>query len=407
MSTYDHKRQIFYTNLLLLGYDQSFAQTHGIHKVAFNVDMFKLPNKAGFEVVIYFLFHRLDPQRSAAEFRSCWPVRDKKAEQTFRKVCNGWLCQIAQDEPDAHLPKIVPSIFQSPGGERFCNLLLAFSTYVLSTIIKAENGVSAVDMLLRPILTPQNIEYAAAMVKGTHCMVINGRKRFFDSIHNRETLHKTWQSSAKDMLTEYRRLSKKIRETEANVKDILSNHGDRGISSPARSDRNRKSLTSASKHGRIFDVNIQSVRREEKIQKVRDLWSSVEDFLASSDTQQEVVSSILSGVVHKYILRASDLDIRIPEMLLRECERELLKRDISNTYKAGKLDLVSILNLWNLSMHLYLERFEECDVIDLSKQLEDLQPKVNALNQQLDSSRTLANSLRTQLIPELKESSAR
>jgi len=51
----------------------------------------------------------------------------------------------------------------------------------------------------------------------------------------------------------------------------------------------------------------------------------VEDFLASSDTQQEVVSSILSGVVHKYILRASDLDIRIPEMLLRECERELLK----------------------------------------------------------------------------------
>jgi len=29
---------------------------------------------------------------------------------------------------------------------------------------------------------------------------------------------------------------------------------------------------------------------------------------------------------------------------------------------------------------------------------------VNALNQQLDSSRTLANSLRTQLIPELKES---
>jgi len=71
------------------------------------------------------------------------------------------------------------------------------------------------------------------------------------------------------MLTEYRRLSKKIRETEANVKDILSNHGDRGISSPARSDRNRKSLTSASKHGRIFDVNIQSVRREEKIQKVQ------------------------------------------------------------------------------------------------------------------------------------------
>lgn len=55
-------------------------------------------------------------------------------------------------------------------------------------------------------------------------------------------------------------------------------------------------------------------------------------------------------------------------------------------------------------MHLYLEKFEECDNIDLSRQLADLQPKVHSQNSQLVSSEKLATSLRDQLIPELKES---
>ena len=59
--------------------------------------------------------------------------------------------------------------------------------------------------------------------------------------------------------------------------------------------------------------------------QVRDLWNIVEGFLASSSDHQEVVGSILSGVVHKYVLSAADLDVIIPEMLLRECERELIK----------------------------------------------------------------------------------
>lgn len=55
------------------------------------------------------------------------------------------------------------------------------------------------------------------------------------------------------------------------------------------------------------------------------MWGVVEDFLASASSQQDVIASILSGVIHKYILRASELDLHIPEMLLRECEEELLK----------------------------------------------------------------------------------
>lgn len=64
----------------------------------------------------------------------------------------------------------------------------------------------------------------------------------------------------------------------------------------------------------------------------------------------------------------------------------------------------SVMNLWNLSMHLYLEKFEECETINLTGQLADLQPKVHTQNSQLQASQQLCGSLRDQLIPDLKES---
>ncbi|XP_067929992.1 HAUS augmin-like complex subunit 6 [Watersipora subatra] len=405
MSSAGEKRQVFYTNMLLLGFDGKAPSPNHFNKVvAFNVDMFKVPNKSAFEVVIYFLFTKLSPSRAKEEFRDCWPILDKKREQMFRRVCNGWLSQIAQNEPDAHLPKIVPSVFQSPGGDRFCHLIFAFSTYVLTQIMKQKHGVKEKDMLRRPLLTPQNMDLSSAMTQALYCSVIEHRQRFFERIQIRESLHKSWQKSASVMVQDYRRLSKDLRQSEAEIEKLLAKHADKGFSSPVRRDGPRKNLSLSTRHGRVFDTNIESVNRKDKVKKVRELWHTVEGFLASSVTQQEVVSSILSGVVNKYVLDAAALDLRVPEMLLRECERELLKRDIGNTYKAGKLDLLSILHLWNLSMHLYLEKFEEADRLDLTNQLKDLQPKVHGQHSQLQGCRELARDLHDRLIPELKES---
>lgn len=51
----------------------------------------------------------------------------------------------------------------------------------------------------------------------------------------------------------------------------------------------------------------------------------VEGFQAATTDHQQIVSSILSGVVHKYILNAESIDFKVPELLLRECEKELKK----------------------------------------------------------------------------------
>ena len=63
--------------------------------------------------------------------RYCWPVSDKKQEQQFRRVCSDWLTEIAKDDDDAYFPRIVASIFLSPGGDKFYQLLMAFTRYVM------------------------------------------------------------------------------------------------------------------------------------------------------------------------------------------------------------------------------------------------------------------------------------
>ena len=55
-------------------------------------------------------------------------------------------------------------------------------------------------MLHRPMLTPQNLQFAPAMIQSTQCSVIDNRKKFFDRVQTRGTLHRTWQKTARLVL---------------------------------------------------------------------------------------------------------------------------------------------------------------------------------------------------------------
>jgi HAUS augmin-like complex subunit 6 len=108
-------REMFYTNLLLLGFDSATYEEK--FRIPVNRDMFVLPNKKGMEVVMHFLFNRLDSHLCYEEFRDCWPVLDKKQEQQFRKTCTLWLSRIAKENKEVRFPRIVASLFMSPGGQ--------------------------------------------------------------------------------------------------------------------------------------------------------------------------------------------------------------------------------------------------------------------------------------------------
>ena len=82
----------------------------------------------------------MSPYRMWFLFRDCWPVRDKKDEQLFRRACHSWLSDISKEEENNFVPRINPSLLMSPGGEKFHHILLALSTLVLQKCTMQECG---------------------------------------------------------------------------------------------------------------------------------------------------------------------------------------------------------------------------------------------------------------------------
>jgi len=58
------------------------------------------------------------------------------------------------------------------------------------------------------------------------------------------------------------------------------------------------------------------------------MWKVFEEFHSSQSFDREIIDSILQGSLEKYKIDASELNIKIPDMLLRKCEQELQRVSI-------------------------------------------------------------------------------
>ncbi|KAI9561260.1 hypothetical protein GHT06_012216 [Daphnia sinensis] len=107
------------------------------HKIKFDKDLFRVPNQKAFQLVIHFLFNKLDGSRSKEVFRDVWPITDKKQEAEFRKKVRLWLAEVQENNKDAFQfdgRHINPSMFLSPGGEKFAQLMCALASHILNKI---------------------------------------------------------------------------------------------------------------------------------------------------------------------------------------------------------------------------------------------------------------------------------
>ena len=57
--------------------------------------------------------------------------------------------------------------------------------------------------------------------------------------------------------------------------------------------------------------------------QVRDLWRAVDAFYVAQSAERDVVASVLQEAESKYRLDATEINVQVPEMLLRECQQEL------------------------------------------------------------------------------------
>lgn len=58
----------------------------------------------------------------------------------YLEFCTLWFFSTEQEEPEAMLPRISPSLFLTPGGAKFYQLLYRFSRYVILQVNDKENG---------------------------------------------------------------------------------------------------------------------------------------------------------------------------------------------------------------------------------------------------------------------------
>nr|XP_006814144.1 PREDICTED: uncharacterized protein LOC100366745 [Saccoglossus kowalevskii] len=375
-------RELFFNNLLLLGFEATREEAK--HRIPFTSEMFALPNKKGFEVVTHFLFEKLNPAMAAEQFRDCWPVADKKQEQQFRKTVSNWIQHIAKECPEANLPRIVPSMFLSPGGDKFYNLLMHFSTFVCMKLITDEHGMKPRQFLQRPKLMPSYSHLGIPIVKSLHCGAIRHRKKFLEKLQSSAVLQKEWQEVSNDFVKNHRVLKKQIRELDRKVEDMRQKNHELNHKAGSPVPMRRRS------GGRFEgEMEVEAIKRAQRIQKVRELWNSIEDFHGNHSHHREVLDSVLNGLANKHMIDASDI---------------IIQRNIGNTYEGGKLNLLTILHLYNLSLHLYIEKLQQT----VMPQFKELNPKIatefHIHHAHLVNTQALKSKLAFEMIPELKES---
>lgn len=79
--------------------------------------MFKNTNIKGMEIIMHYLFQKLDPKRAEKDFQLLFPVSDKKQRTTFRTVAMQWLKEM-KDRGSIYILNLQPTLLQSAYGEK-------------------------------------------------------------------------------------------------------------------------------------------------------------------------------------------------------------------------------------------------------------------------------------------------
>ncbi|XP_022429495.1 HAUS augmin-like complex subunit 6 isoform X1 [Delphinapterus leucas] len=306
--------------LQALGFEPGSATVAGgkiVSHTHLGVNMFDKLNRDAFQIVSYFLFQTLDQSLTKEVFKLCWPPFDQKSDTEFRKHCCEWLKKISA-ECGSSFPQVVGSLFLSPGGPKFIHLMYHFARFVAINYIKTHSKNSSVHFTETFNVKPQDLHKCIA-----RCHV--ARNRFLQILQREDYVTRKYQENAQLSVKQIQNLRSECIGQQNEIKK-MEPYDDQS--------------------------NIQ-----EKIQKVRSLWASVNETLMVLEKEREVVSSVLS-VVNQYTLDGTNVAINIPRLLLDKIEKQMCQLHIGNVYEAGKLNLLTVIQL--LNEVLKVMKYEHC-----------------------------------------------
>ncbi|XP_043422161.1 HAUS augmin-like complex subunit 6 [Prionailurus bengalensis] len=270
------------------------------------VNMFDKLNRDAFQIVSYFLFQTLDQSLTKEVFKLCWPPFDQKSDTEFRKHCCEWLKKISA-ECGSGFPQVVGSLFLSPGGPKFIHLMYHFARFVAIKYIKTHSRNSSIHFTETFNVKPQDMHKCIA-----RCHI--ARNRFLHILQREDCVIREYQENAQLSVKQVQNLRSECMGQENQIKK-MEPYDDQS--------------------------NIQ-----EKIQKVRSLWASVNETLTFLEKEREVVNAVLS-LVNQYTLDGTNVAIDIPRLLLDKIEKQMGQLHIGNVYEAGKLNLLTVIQLLN------------------------------------------------------------
>ncbi|XP_063770248.1 HAUS augmin-like complex subunit 6 [Pseudophryne corroboree] len=314
------QREHLWMALLALGFEagaEAAAFGRTLAHVTFGVNMFDKPNKDASYVVFHFLFAKLDNVRCKEVFRF-WPL-DKKKDAEFRKAVCDWLKKISEDVGNG-FPQVVASIFLSPGGPKFVHLLYHFARYVLLQHIKrdVDSGDSYIpDSLQCRIQDPQKAVARSKVARRRYLLTLQRENIVIGQYQKKSQL---LVKHIRDLRSEYARLQTQYRALQK--------------------------------------VEMNSCKWDSKIKEIRSMWDTVMRTMQAVDQEVEVVDSVLGVDVDQYCLDGSNVALNIPNVLVTRIEREMHMLQMENVYEAGKVNLVTVIQLLNEALKIV--KLEHC-----------------------------------------------
>ncbi|XP_020359879.1 HAUS augmin-like complex subunit 6 [Oncorhynchus kisutch] len=308
-------------SLLGLGFQPEVEVSSGASKanvkhIILGPNMFDKPNKDAFYIVTHFLLEKLNPTRFHDTYRHCWPVLDHKADAEFRKVTCAWLRDL-MDEQGSTIPKVVASLFLSPGGPKFVHLMLHLANYVEFQEMQtfSTDGTWVPEAAAAPASSVQMALKRFQMVK----------TRFLRGAVEQDRILHEYERQAQSQVKSLRDL----RAEDAKYNDLLKRHKN--------------------------EADKEETPQAEKIQKVRSLWSSIDGVLSTLEEERRVVECVIGGGVDQYTLDGTGLALKIPRVLLERIEQLSHLSSVGSVYEADQLNLLSMLELLHQALGLLVE----------------------------------------------------
>ncbi|CAG8443177.1 10302_t:CDS:10 [Ambispora gerdemannii] len=376
-------RSIFWTNLALLGFNPEIHATGTYSTIIFDKDVFtrSTNNVKAMELIVWFLFDRLDPVSARDSFAGCWPVTNPAESRQFRQVAFKRLEQFRKQGCLGNNDLVLRlSFFNECQGDRFDRIIMAFSSYVIQkTLVNnypQHTQVPNIDFECLKKIAPEMLKNILKI----HIKIQT--EKFVKHVQDRKECQDRWKNMADE-------LTRRIRTVTANNNELEK--------------ENYEFYQNRSLFERFDNMSVEQLcsLRLQITENVREFWATCVNWMEESRKYTESVDDIMNGQSNMYRLNGHEPRLEIPNIMMRLWEKQFHKDKI-NPYHNGKLDLESLVKLWKLAIQTLnlhvLRSHRDTTTISESEQL------INAFRQcileqktQSQSLSTLQESLRTRL----------